>query len=235
MGWQDYYKRQNAVQEQQAQQQQTSALSNEQTVANETGVSKADFEHGWEDMYALDDKNVPRKSEMLSHSAYPKDVLEYCGDSGGMSSMIIFSHDLGVRKGYVYVPEKIANAVAQTIPNIILDVTDNDENAWMSALFKEQTGIELGGGRWVNYDCGHVGETYDEKSIRRYFPEDADVIIAQNQFRNIGYGAVYRSLTCCQDVNRTIVDHALNLWGASVNIEQQNGRTNQRNSNSYER
>lgn len=156
------------------------------------------------------------ESEVIKNSNCPKDVLEFCGESAGAPSMVIFSHDLGVRLGYVQLPSSVAEKTIDTTDASVMPIVASyAENRWLNSLYKEQTGKDDEKGKcWVVYDCGHSGETYDEEAIRKYFPQEADEIIERNSFRNDVYGdysPAVRSLEFCKSANATLVREASQL------------------------
>jgi len=162
------------------------------------------------------DKKKPiilKIKDVLPEMSKNENIIESCEMINNHPSIVIFGKNTGVRYGYVgYDPKdkKIAEKCEdmtfdKEMPIFCImgkeDILDN--------IFCKTTGNELSKMSWISYDCGHSGETYDEKSVREYYPQDAESIIERNEWRNSvcgDYSPAVRSLIWCKDANKTIID-----------------------------
>lgn len=162
---------------------------------------------------------------MLIHKP-TKNVIEYCGEANGLPSIVLFSHDMGVRFGYVGVRGKYEQETAQCFnyefpcedytPNEteILELLGKKDmpmfcnygaDDFLDKVYSVVTSthsVGRNGFNWVGYDCGHIGESYDKNAIQQYYPYEADNLIKKLSLRYTNSSqTVVRSLDWCKEKN----------------------------------
>jgi len=162
---------------------------------------------------------------MLIHKP-TKSVVEYCGKMNGLPSIVLFSHDKGVRFGYVGVRGGYAEETAQCfnyefpgndyVPNeteILALLGKKDMPMFCNygaddfldktySVVTSTHSVGRNGFLWVGYDCGHVGETYDKNAIQQYYPDEADNLIKKlSLIYTNSSPPVVRSLEWCKEKN----------------------------------
>ena len=170
-----------------------------------------------------------------------KNIIEYCGEMNGLPSIVLFSHDKGVRFGYVGVRGEYAEETAQCfnyefpgndyVPNeteifALLGKKDmpmfcnygaDDFLDKTYSVVTSTHSVGRNGFIWVGYDCGHVGETYDKDAIQRYYPDEADNLIKKISLRYTNSSPpVIRSLDWCKEKNTELARVMYNTQKAYI-------------------
>ena len=153
-------------------------------------------------------------NDILPEMNKNENVIESCEMINNHPSIIIFGKNTGVRYGYVGYDKK-DNKIAEKCEDMTFDKETpifciiGKEDVLDNIFCKTMGNEELLKMNWIAYDCGHSGETFDEKSVREYYPQDAESIIERNEWRNSvcgDYSPAVRSLNWCRDANKTIID-----------------------------
>lgn len=125
-------------------------------------------------------------------------VIEYCGEANGLPSIVVFSHRLGVRIGYVGFDGAYSSDIERMFDRLDAwehwtnyEYTYDRETAHVPQTCNLYTRSELnkiydtpedklistGGYKWVSYSCNGLDETFDKDAIQRYFSPEADSMI----------------------------------------------------------
>lgn len=142
-----------------------------------------------------------------------KSVIESCEKNNGYPTFVMFSHDMGVRLAYIGVPakevlkyyDKVENMIAEADVDSPLIVSIGTDRLY-SDICKRLLETDYKDFEWIAFDCGHSGETFDEQSIRAYYPEEADKIINDNLWRGTEAYKVVRNLNYCNHYLKLIAD-----------------------------
>lgn len=174
-----------------------------------------------------------------------KNVIEYFGEEYGLPSIVLFSHDMGVRLGYVGIRGEFAADVAESfnyefpgndyVPNEteIFELLGKKDmpmfcnyraDDFLDKVYGVMTSTSIidcfgraDGFQWVGYDCGHVGETYDKDAIQRYYPDEADNLIKKFSLRYTNSSPpVIRSLDWCKEKNTELARVMYNTQKAYI-------------------
>lgn len=173
-------------------------------------------------------------------------VVEYCGVANGLPSIVVFSHQLGVRIGYVGFEGAYSSDIEK-----MLDGLDAWEN-WSSykKIYDCKTAntpitcnpyvrselnkiydtpedmlISTGGYKWVSYSCNGLNETFDKDAIQRYFSPEADSMIDRfSHMRDFkprkNQVREVRSLDWCKNENADIVTLLKNIQKGLIDNQE---------------
>lgn len=157
-------------------------------------------------------------------------VIEYCGEANGLPSIVVFSHRLGARIGYVGFDGAYSSDIERKFEGL---------NAWENWIYCKDTYdcktakapqtcniytrselnkiyetpedmlISTGGYKWVSYSCNGLNDLFDKDAIQRYFSPEADSMIEQfSHMRDYkprkNHVREVRSLDWCKNENANI-------------------------------
>ena len=166
------------------------------------------------ELYDKEKPEILKIKDVLPKLTKNENIIENCEMINNHPSIIIFGKNTGVRYGYVgYDPKD--KKIAEKCEDMTFDkempifCIMGKDNVLDEIICRKMGNEELSKMSWIAYDCGHSGETFDEKSVREYYPQDAELIIERNEWRNNvcgDYSPAVRSLIWCKDANKTIID-----------------------------